>query len=79
MPAPPGLRHGHHRRPPIAATLGRTRRQAPFEGSFRQRRGRVLARLRAGPELRSALDPEALASLVADGLATTDGNFARLP
>lgn len=65
--------------PPVAATLGRPRRQAPFEGSFRQRRGRLLARLRAGPELRSALDPEALISLVADGLAALDGDLARLP
>ncbi len=47
-------------------------RQVAFEGSFRQRRGRVLARLRAGPTPVSGLDAEALAALVRDGLATID-------
>jgi len=57
----------------------RRTRQARFEGSFRQRRGRVLAKLRAGPAAAGALDADALASLVADGLAATDGATARLP
>jgi A/G-specific adenine glycosylase len=61
---------------------GETRaRQAPFAGSFRQRRGRVMARLRAHDAVPTAeLDAEALASLVADGLAalTADGR-ATLP
>ena len=54
-------------------------RQTPFAGSFRQRRGEVMARLRAGPTPAADLDPEALASLVADGLAVTDAAVARLP
>ncbi len=55
-------------------------RQARFEGSFRQRRGRVLARLRTAPSVRvNELDPEALASLVADGLAAVDASHAHLP
>lgn len=54
-------------------------RQAPFAGSFRQRRGEVLARLRAGAAPVMELDSEALASLVDDGLAVTDGTRARLP
>jgi len=54
-------------------------RQAPFEGSFRQRRGRVLARLRDGVASTSELDPDALASLVSDGLARIEGTTARLP
>jgi A/G-specific adenine glycosylase len=55
-------------------------RQSPYEGSFRQRRGRVLAALRAGDVVDvDALDGEALASLVADGLAEIDGSMARLP
>jgi A/G-specific adenine glycosylase len=59
---------------------GATRpRQAPFEGSFRQQRGAVLARLRAGPTPTALLDARALKSLVADGLATIDGDTARLP
>lgn len=54
-------------------------RQAPFEGSFRQRRGVVLARLRSGPTPVALLDARALRSLVADGLAAVDGDGARLP
>ncbi len=55
-------------------------RQAAFEGSFRQRRGRVLARLReAGAVPSDELDAGALDSLVADGLAVIDAGAARLP
>jgi A/G-specific adenine glycosylase len=54
-------------------------RQAPFAGSFRQRRGRVMAVLREGPARAATLDAEALASLVADGLAVVDGPTATLP
>ncbi len=54
-------------------------RQAPFEGSFRQRRGEVLARLRAGPTPIALLDARALRSLVTDGLAAIDDTTARLP
>lgn len=56
-----------------------TRRQGAFRGSFRERRGRVMAVLRAGPTPTTDLDPEALASLVADGLAVVRGGQARLP
>src|SRR5262249_57396432 len=44
-------------------------RQAPFAGSFRQRRGEVMARLRAGTAPGGELDPEAFASLVDGQLA----------
>ena len=54
-------------------------RQAPFAGSFRQRRGRVMAVLRDGPVPADTLDAEALVSLVADGLAVVDGPTATLP
>jgi A/G-specific adenine glycosylase len=54
-------------------------RQAAFEGSFRQRRGRVMARLREGPAPVDALDTDALATLVGDGLATIEGTHALLP
>ena len=51
-----------------------------FAGSFRQRRGQVMARLRDGARVPVAeLDAEALASLVADGLAVVTGEHARLP
>ena len=59
--------------------LGRRPRQPAYEGSFRQRRGRVLAELRDGPRPSAGLDPDALAALVEDGLATLDGPLARLP
>jgi len=54
-------------------------KQPAFAGSFRQRRGQVMARLRAGPTPISDLDAEALASLVQDGLAEEAGAHARLP
>ncbi len=63
----------------FGASLGRRPRQAAYEDSFRQRRGRVMAELRAGPRPSATLDGAALAALVEDGLATLDGPFARLP
>jgi A/G-specific adenine glycosylase len=65
-----GVRDGEHRS-----------RQGRFEGSFRQRRGRVMAALRGGRAVDAgALDPDALASLVDDGLAVVDDEaIARLP
>lgn len=55
-------------------------RQAPFAGSFRQRRGRVLARLRRGGRVPvTELDRDALDSLVADGLAAVHAGAATLP
>ncbi len=57
----------------------RSSRQPRYEGSFRQRRGRVMARLRAGAPVEvTSLDADALASLVDDGLAVVDGGVARL-
>jgi A/G-specific adenine glycosylase len=59
---------------------GETRhRQGRFAGSFRERRGLVLAALRDRPHPSGGLDGDALASLVADGLAVLDGELARLP
>jgi A/G-specific adenine glycosylase len=55
------------------------RRAAPYRGSFRERRGRVLGALRSGPVRVSELDADALASLVDDGLAAVRGDRARLP
>lgn len=55
-------------------------RQPAFEGSFRQRRGVVMARLRAEPAVAVGdLDTEALTSLVADGLAAITRGRAHLP
>jgi A/G-specific adenine glycosylase len=54
-------------------------RAAPFAGSFRQRRGAVMARVRDRPTAAAELDADALASLVADGLAVVRRGRARLP
>jgi A/G-specific adenine glycosylase len=55
-------------------------RQAPFAGSFRQRRGQVMDRLRnEGGVAIDELDAEALTSLVADGLAVVHADHAALP
>jgi A/G-specific adenine glycosylase len=54
-------------------------RQAPFAGSFRQRRGAVMARLRTGPVAVRELDADALSSLVDDGLAVVARGTASLP
>ena len=53
------------------------RKQGPLEGSFRQRRARVLRAVAAGA---SAIeDGEAVASLVRDGLVRVDGERVALP
>jgi A/G-specific adenine glycosylase len=57
----------------------RRSRQGRFAGSFRERRGLVLASLRAAPTPVEKLDGEALASLVDDGLAEIRGARAMLP
>ena len=54
-------------------------RQAAYAGSFRERRGDVLARLRVGPVRTIELDGEALASLLDDGLAEVTRGRAHLP
>jgi A/G-specific adenine glycosylase len=55
------------------------RRQGRYEGSFRQRRGTVMARLRDGSTPTLELDGEALASLLDDGLAEVTRGRAHLP
>jgi A/G-specific adenine glycosylase len=56
------------------------RRQSPFEGSFRQRRSRLLrAVMEAGRLDTAAVDAEALTALVRDGLVEVDGGAVRLP
>jgi A/G-specific adenine glycosylase len=51
----------------------RARPQGRYEGSLRQRRGRLLADLAARGWASAARDPEAAASLVAEGLAALRG------
>jgi A/G-specific adenine glycosylase len=65
-------------RGPLAHEAARPK-QAKFARSFRERRGKVMAQLRAGSSPVAELDAEALASLIADGLAESADGVARLP
>lgn len=76
---------------PAVGSAGTSARQAPFAGSDRQGRGRLLAALLAGPVEASALaatmgwpdDParaeRVAAALVAEGLAARDGDLLAAP
>jgi A/G-specific adenine glycosylase len=55
------------------------RKQGPFEGSFRQRRGRTLRLLVGGPRPVGELDADALQALAADGLVAVADGVASLP
>jgi A/G-specific adenine glycosylase len=60
----------------LGTALARTpprRRQGPYAGSLRQRRGRLLGALAREGRARRADDPEAADSLVAEGLARRRG------
>ena len=55
------------------------RRQGRFEGSFRQRRARVLRAVTEEPRAVSELDSEAVAALERDGLVAVADGSVRLP
>jgi A/G-specific adenine glycosylase len=55
------------------------RKQSRFEGSFRQRRGRVLRLVAAGPQPLRDLDRDAVDALTRDGLVAVAGGVATLP
>jgi A/G-specific adenine glycosylase len=57
----------------VAAATPVRRPQGRYEGSMRQRRGRLLRELASSGRASAAGDPEAAASLVADGLAERRG------
>jgi A/G-specific adenine glycosylase len=66
--------------PSRGQTYAPLRRQSRFEGSFRQRRARLLRELAApGGRPEAECDAEALVSLVRDGLAEVLGGEAHLP
>ncbi len=66
--------------PSRGMTYAPLRRQSRFEGSFRQRRARLLRAIAAAGALPDAeADAEALVSLVRDGLAEVSDGHARLP
>jgi A/G-specific adenine glycosylase len=56
-----------------------TRKQGPFEGSFRQRRGKTLRLVAEAEQPAECLDAEALGSLERDGLVVVDAGIAALP
>lgn len=61
----------------VAGVTPARRPQGRYEGSMRQRRGRLLQELATRGRASAAADPEAAASLVADGLADRrDGRLA---
>jgi A/G-specific adenine glycosylase len=54
-------------------------RQAPFEGSARQARGRVLRALHDGARPRAEFPADIVESLLADRLVTEHGDLLALP
>ncbi|HSM66057.1 MAG TPA: A/G-specific adenine glycosylase [Ilumatobacteraceae bacterium] len=64
---------------PAVGSAGVSGRQAPFAGSDRQARGRVLDALHGGPRPVDEFDRRILATLVADGLVEVAERSARLP
>ena len=55
------------------------RKQAPFEGSFRQRRAAALRLVAETPHPLGALDAEAVDSLRRDGLVVVEDGLVALP
>jgi A/G-specific adenine glycosylase len=55
------------------------RKQGPFEGSFRQRRARVLKAVADAPQAAGELDADAVRSLERDGLVAVVDGSVRLP
>jgi A/G-specific adenine glycosylase len=56
-----------------------TRKQTPFEGSFRQRRAAALRAVAKAPRRLSDVDPEVVRSLTADGLVVIEDDVVALP
>lgn len=57
----------------------RPRRQAPYAGSFRQRRGAMLRQALQGERPLVSADPDVAASLIADGLVRRHGRHLDAP
>lgn len=64
---------------PAVGSAGVSTRQAPFDGSDRQARGRVLAALQHGSRPVGEFDARILATLVADGLVSIIDGRVSLP
>ena len=72
-------RAGHPEPDPAVGSAGVSGRQARFEGSDRQARGRVLKALVDGPAPAASFDERILDGLAADGLVERVGDLVRLP
>ncbi len=72
-------RAGHPAPDPAVGSAGVSTRQAPFDGSDRQARGRVLAALHDGPRPASDFDARILSTLMNDGLVELREGTAFLP
>ncbi|MGA9278495.1 MAG: A/G-specific adenine glycosylase [Ilumatobacter sp.] len=70
---------GHPDPDPAIGSAGVSVTQARFEGSDRQRRGRVMAALNAGPRPADSFDAAIVDGLVGDGLVERDGDLVHLP
>jgi A/G-specific adenine glycosylase len=64
---------------PAVGSAGVSGRQAPFEGSRRQARGRVLQALLDGPQPAARFEAEVVDSLVVDGLVVDRDGVLSLP
>lgn len=64
---------------PAIGSAGVSTKQARFEGSDRQRRGRVLAALAGGSRPTGDFEERIVAGLAADGLVVVDGTQVSLP
>jgi A/G-specific adenine glycosylase len=70
---------GHPEPDPAIGSAGVSTKQARFEGSDRQRRGRVLAALSGGALPVDAFEERIVDGLVIDGLVERSGHLVRLP
>jgi A/G-specific adenine glycosylase len=64
---------------PAVGSAAVSRRQAQYEGSDRQARGRILRRLASGPAPADGFPPGIVAGLLADRLIVRTGSELRLP
>jgi A/G-specific adenine glycosylase len=64
---------------PAVGSAGVSTRQAPYEGSDRQARGRVLRAVQDHPQPVTAFDERIVAGLVADGLVVIHDDQVHLP
>jgi len=72
-------RAGHPPPDPALGSFGVSTRQAPYDGSDRQRRGAVLTALTTGPSPVTDFPAPIVDSLLADRLVVRDGDHVRLP